>query len=191
MVLLEQPVKVLTFYWLPEDSVEKYKGDAPYPEWVAGGWLRTTGTMNTATVDPTAIAADLRAILRQFKVQMFAYDPWYAAPIVEGLKNADAIPAEYCWPFQQTIQKYAWPAALFERLILAGNLRHDGNPITRWEAGHVQAKADNNGNMRPVKPPRGDGKKIDGIVSIVMALDAATRMAAAVSVYETRGLLSV
>lgn len=55
----------------------------------------------------------------------------------------------------------------------------------------MQAKADNNGNMRPVKPPRGDGKKIDGIVSIVMALDAATRMAAAVSVYETRGLLSV
>jgi phage terminase large subunit-like protein len=191
MVLLEQPVKVLTFYWLPEESVDKYKGDAPYGQWVQDGWLRTTSTMSATTVDPTAITADLRQLLRQFDVKMFAYDPWYAAPIIESLKKNDVIPEDYCWPFQQTVGKYAWPAALFERLILAGNLHHDGNPITRWEAGHVRAKEDTNGNMRPVKPPRGDGKKIDGIVSLVMALDAATRLAMNVSVYESRGVRSV
>ena len=111
--------------------------------------------------------------------------------MIESLKNTDALPADYCWPFSQTVGKYAWPAALFERLILAGNLHHDGNPITRWEAGHVQAKEDYNGNMRPVKPPRGDGKKIDGIVSLVMALDAATRLAVNISVYESRGVRSL
>ena len=74
MVLLEQPVKVLTFYWLPEDSVEKYKGDAAYAQWVHDGWLRTTNTMSSSTIDPTAITADLRQILRRYDVKMFGYD---------------------------------------------------------------------------------------------------------------------
>jgi len=122
---------------------------------------------------------------------MFAYDPWFASPVVETLKNTDAIPAEFTIPFSQTAQSYAWPSALFERLVLSGNLHHDGNPITRWEAGHVQAKTDPSGNMRPCKPKRQEQKKIDGIISLVMALDAATRLAAYLSVYETRGVLSV
>ena len=72
-----------------------------------------------------------------------------------------------------------------------GICHHDGNPITAWEAGHIQAKEDYNGNMRPVKPLRQDQKKIDGIVATIMGLDAATRLAANISVYETRGVRSV
>ena len=188
MLLVEQPVKLLTFYWLPEESVEKYRGDAPYEQWLADGWLRTT---RGRTTDSTAITEELRAVLTQFDVKMFCYDDWFAAPIINVLVKTNAIPEEYTLSFAQTFGKYAWPASLFERLILAGNLRHDGNPITRWEAGHVQIKADNNGNIRPVKPHRGDGKKIDGIVSAIMGLDAATRLAANISVYESRGVLSI
>ncbi len=55
----------------------------------------------------------------------------------------------------------------------------------------MTAKPDPNGNLRPVKPPHGDRKKIDGIVATIMALDAAVRMRAATSVYERRGVLSV
>ena len=121
-----------------------------------------------------------------YQVKMFGYDPWYAAPILSVLMGQNLLPEEYTWKFSQTIQNYAWPATLLERLILAGNLHHDGNPITVWEMGHVQAKEDNNGNVRPVKPKRGNGKKIDGVVSAVMGLDAATRLAVNISVYETR-----
>ena len=191
LALLEQPVKVLTWYWLPEDSLQRYKIDAPYEQWARAGRLRLTSTMSRNTVDPTAILVDIRAILKNYDVKMFAFDPWYAGVIVESLKNQDSFPDDYCWPFAQTIQRYAWPSALFERLVLSGKLHHDGNPITAWEAGHVQHKQDNNGNMRPVKPLRQDSKKIDGIVATIMALDAATRLAVNVSVYETRGLLSV
>ena len=188
MVLVEQPVKLLTFYWLPEESVEKFRGDAPYPQWLRDGWLRT---YPGGTVDSTAITEELRAVLAQYDCKMFAYDPWYAAPIVKVLLGQNVLPEDYTWKFAQTIQNYAWPAALLERLILAGNLHHDGNPITRWEMGHVQAKEDNNGNLRPVKPKRGDAKKIDGVVSACMGVDAATRLAVNISVYESRGILSV
>src|SRR5208282_5891258 len=188
MTLVEQPVKLLTFYWLPEASVEKYRGDAPYSTWVRDGWLRTTAG---ATVDSTAITEELRAVLSQYQVKMLGYDPWYASPIINVLIGQNVLPEEFTWKFPQTVQNFAWPSSLLERLILAGNLHHDGNPISTWEFGHVQAKEDHNSNMRPVKPKRGNGKKIDGVVSAVMGLDAAARLAVYTSIYEQRGVLSV
>jgi phage terminase large subunit-like protein len=186
MVLVEQPVKLLTFYWLPEESVEKFRGDAPYAQWVRDGWLRTYAG---GTVDSTVITEALREVFSQYDCKMFAYDPWYAAPIVKVLLGQNVLPEDYTWKFEQTIHNYAWPATLLERLIVAGNLHQDGNPITAWEMGHVQVKEDNNGNIRPVKPKRGEHKKIDGVVAACMALDAATRLAVNISVYETRGVL--
>ena len=59
LVLLDQPVKLLTWYWLPEESLERYKIDAPYQEWARAGWLRLTATTSRNTVDPTAILADI------------------------------------------------------------------------------------------------------------------------------------
>jgi phage terminase large subunit-like protein len=188
MLLIEQPVKLLVFYWLPEQSLDKYRGDASYAEWRQAGWLRTT---EGAAVDSTAITEAVRDILLRYQVKMFGYDPWYAAPVLDVLLKQNCLPEDYTWKFPQTIHNFAWPAALFERLILAGNLQHDGNPITSWEMGHVRAKQDDNGNMRPVKPARGDDKKIDGVVATIMGLDAATRLAANISVYEQRGLLMV
>ena len=188
---LEQPVKVLTWYWLPDAAIERKTIDANYAQWVRDGWLTLTNTTSANTTDPTAILADIRTLLKRYRVQMFAYDPWYASGIIGALQNQDGFHPDYCWPFSQTIKSYAFPASLFERLVLSGKLHHDGNPITTWEAGHVQVKADNNGNIRPVKPLRQDQKKIDGIVSLVMGLDAAMRLLGTYSIYEERGVLSV
>jgi phage terminase large subunit-like protein len=84
---------------------------------------------------------------------------------------------------------FAGPTALFERLVIAGKLGHRGNPITTWQAGHVQVKTDANQNMRPVKPEHGDIKKIDGIVAGIMGLDASGRLPEE-SPYMTRGFLT-
>jgi len=188
---IEQPVKVLTWYWLPKAALERYGVDADYAQWERDGHLRLTNTTSHNTVDPSAILADIREILQKYRVQMFAYDPWYAAPIIDALQKQDGFHPDYCWPFQQTIKTFAFPSSLFERMILAGKLHHDGNPITAWEAGHVQVKEDNSGNIRPVKPLRQGQKKIDGIVATIMALDAAMRLLNTWSVLEERGLLSV
>lgn len=186
---LQQPVKALTWYWLPEASLEKYDTEGLLAEWVRAGHLKLTNKNSNNTVDPDEILEDMRKILGQYQVKMFAYDPWYAAPVVGALKKYDGFPEEFCWPFAQTPGSYAWVSALFERLVIAGMLHHDGNPITAWEAGHVQAKEDGAGNVRPVKPKRQDGKKIDGIVSMIMGLDATTRIESLYSVYEERGVL--
>ncbi len=188
LVMLEQPVKVLVWYWLPEGAVVKYGHEVSYDQWARDGRLRLT---SGDTINPTEILSDLREIFKQYEVLMFGHDPWHAALIVDAMKEQDGFPDDACWPFTQTVRSFAFPSALFERLVVAGKLHHNGHPIASWQAGHVTVKTDNNGNMRPIKPPRKDRKKIDGIVATIMGLDAALRMRAAQSVYETRGFLKV
>jgi phage terminase large subunit-like protein len=189
LAALDQPVRILTWYWLPEAAVEKYANEVPqYREWVASGHLRLT---SGATLQSDEILADLAAILKRYNVMMFDHDPWYADLIVSALKKTEGFPEDYCYPFAQSMANYAFPSALFERLVVAHKLHHNNHPITNWQAGHVQVKRDNNDNRRPVKPPRQTRKKIDGIVAGVMSLDAATRIKAIGSCYEERGVRSV
>jgi phage terminase large subunit-like protein len=57
-------------------------------------------------------------------------------------------------------------------------------------ADSVEVKQDPAGNIKPAKPDRGkSGKRIDGIVALVMAVDRLTRDETKPSVYEKRGVL--
>jgi phage terminase large subunit-like protein len=177
---LEQAVRVLTYYWLPEEAIQRYGHIVPYAEWAASGVLRV---MPGRTVDQDVIRADAVEILQRYQVRAFAHDPWYAAILVAALQREEGFPSDTFYPFAQTIKNYAWPCALFEKLVIGGKWGHNNHPITTWQAGHVSVWTDPNGNVRPVKPKRDDRKKIDGIVAGVMALDAATRIDPNVSIY--------
>jgi phage terminase large subunit-like protein len=51
-------------------------------------------------------------------------------------------------------------------LVLSKKLRHGANPVLGWMAG----------NIKPAKPDRGkSGKRIDGMVALIMAIDRANR----------------
>ena len=179
---LEQPMKILTWYWLPEGAIEKYSPVVPeYRTWVRDGFLRVT---SGDTLQPEEILSDLRTIFAMHNVLMFGHDPWHASLLVSALQKSSGFPEEYCWPFKQDVTHFAFPTALMQRLIVGGKLHHNGNPITAWQAGHVCVKSDVNANIRPIKPPQGNRKKIDGIVSMIMAIDAATRMVPSRSYYE-------
>jgi phage terminase large subunit-like protein len=71
-----------------------------------------------------------------------------------------------------------------ERLILARQIAHDGNPIMRWNLGNVAVAQDPAGN---VKPDRARSKeKIDGVLGLIMAVGVAAASPVTTSVYETR-----
>ena len=61
------------------------------------------------------------------------------------------------------------PTQEFERLALDRKLDHAGNPLLRWEMTNVELRYDPAGNIKIDKGHR--DKKVDGIVSAVMALD--------------------
>ena len=67
----------------------------------------------------------------------------------------------------------AAPMREFERRLLGKKINHGGNPILRWMANNVAVRQDAAGNLKPDKA-ESEGR-IDGIVSLVMALDRAMR----------------
>ncbi len=74
--------------------------------------------------------------------------------------------------FKQNILSYAKPTEDFEALVIAHKIRHNGNPIMTWMAGHCEVRRDPIGNRMPMKPDgkKESTKKIDGISASVMAL---------------------
>jgi len=81
------------------------------------------------------------------------------------------------------------PMKQLEALVVAGRLHHDGNPVLEWMIGNVVAHVDAKDNVFPnrEKPE----SKIDGAVALIMALSRALVSAPKVSVYSTRGVLTL
>ena len=63
-----------------------------------------------------------------------------------------------------------------ERLVKDNMLRHAGNPVTRWMMGNILLMQDPAGNIKINKAKSGD--KVDGPVSLVMAIGTAMQDAA-------------
>jgi phage terminase large subunit-like protein len=156
----------LVRFWLPEVAIERYKDRIDLEQWHADGWLEYMGD----NYDPVEKAIEEAA--NQFNLIGLAYDKMYARDFTEKLADNHGID---CIEFPQTIMNLAGPTKEYERLLILNNLHHNGNPVLAWQAGHVQVKPDNNANIRPIKPPNEDYRKIDGIVAGVMALDLAMR----------------
>ncbi len=182
----DQPCKILHFYWLPEEAVERHAHEVPYRQWVRDGFLRI---VPGAVIDYSFIERDLVELFGRFDVRMLAYDVKYAHELMVRLVDVHGFDDQARYEFPQTIMQFAGPTARFERLVIANKMQHNGQPITTWQVGHVEVKHDANDNIRPVKPPHGDIRKIDGIVAGIMGLDATMRMIALASPYETRGCI--
>jgi phage terminase large subunit-like protein len=75
----------------------------------------------------------------------------------------------------------------FEKALLAGKIRHDGNPVLAWAASNLVARKDPNDNLAPDR--KHSAEKIDPIVAALMAVGRAISTGAAKSsVYENRGI---
>ncbi len=180
----DKPCKLLTWFWLPSKAIEQHGHEVDYAQWEADGWLRI---IPGSVIDYSFVEKDIAGILDLFDVQMIAYDEKYARDLMQRLVTEHGHREDRLFKFPQTIMGFAGPTAQFERLVIAEKFHHNGNLILDWQAGHVQVWHDANDNIRPIKPPHGDIKKIDGIVAAIMALDASGRMAGT-SCYEEHGM---
>jgi phage terminase large subunit-like protein len=126
-------------------------------------------TMPGDVCDYSFVRKRVQEVAKQFQLQEVNYDPYYAEQLAQELREQDAIKTI---EFKQTLPNFAGPTAEFERLVVAHRMEHPNHPILNWQAGNVSVWTDVNGNMRPVKPPQGDHRKIDGIVGAIMALAA-------------------
>lgn len=177
----EQMVSFGRFY-CPEDRVEE-SDNASYRGWAANGHLIDTEGVE---IRFESIMEDLREIARVLDVRMVAFDKWQATKFRQDMEregfdpnNLIEVPMNY--------QGLSGPMKDLETAVLAGRLKHDGNPAMAWMMSNVKAKPDNKENIYPVKDT--SAAKIDGPVALMMAFHCLPRIADSISVYETRGAL--
>ncbi len=166
---IEDLYRQLNWYWLPEQTARERAEKAPYLDWAAAGHL----TLTPGDVcDYETIIRDVGEITKQFDLVELAFDPWNAEATTQTLAQEYAVRR---LEFAQTMTRLTEATKEYERLVRNRRLKHNGHPVTRWQAGHVQVKSDLSGNIRPIKPEHGDLRTIDGILAGVMGLDRALK----------------
>lgn len=178
-----EAIDLLWRYFLPSEllpSLDARTGGQA-TVWARQGFLTLT---EGDVLDHHAVLDAIDRDAQRFDVVELAYDRWGMAQMMNDLADAGMTVA----PFGQGFASMGPAAREFERLMLAGQLCHGGNPVSRWMASNAVIRRDPAGNVKPDKEKSAD--KIDGIVAACMAVDRAVRHLSgpARSVYETRGL---
>ena len=172
--LLFEPVetdphwRLVSRFWLPgyglHDKADRDR--VPYLVWRDDGYLHTT---DGRAIDKLAVVRELATVVAQYDLQAIAYDRWRMADLLQMLEaEGVALPLT---AFGQGFKDMAPAVDEFERMLVNGELKHDGNPVMTWCAANAVLQTDPAGN-RKVSKQRATGR-VDGIVAAVMAVGAA------------------
>lgn len=161
-------------YWLPEEMVAKLDdhtgGQAS--QWVRDGWVTAT---DGDVIDYDRVYEDIEIDAKRFVVDHVTYDRWSGEPVRQEIEKRTGLTLVESG---MTYERMTPPLKELGRLLPAGELKHGGNPVTRWHADSLEAKSptDDPERVRPVKPARGQsGKRIDGMVTLLLAIDGRLR----------------
>jgi len=160
---------VLSHFFIPADSIRARvnRDRVPYDQWRGQGHLTATpGNM----VDYEPVRRQLQDWASRFEVREVAYDPWNATDLVTRLQDQDGFA---CVPIRQGFPSLAAPTKSLERAVLSKSLRHDGDPVLRWNVSNVTVETDPAGNLKPSKDK--SSERIDGVVALIMAIDRMDR----------------
>lgn len=176
-------------YWLPEATVaEREIRDRrlPWRSWVQSGALEISPG---EVIDQNIMRAAVLEAAGEFDLLSgLGCDPWNTQKLRTDLEDDGFDPA-MIRSLRFGTMTLGEPSKLLEELVFAGRFDHGGHPLTRWQAGHVAVRFDENMNFVPAK--KRSAEKIDGIVAAVMALALHVAGSDRPSVYEERGLLRV
>ena len=184
-------VILLPYFWVPERAGEERerRNLTSYQTWIKQGWIKQTPG---DVVDYDRIFKDIvgdkeagtPGLVDKFRIQKNAFDPWNAYQLALQLMRECG--EEFCEEFRQGYASMNEPTKEFEKLVVAGNLWHLGNPVLRWMAGNVAVESDPAGNLKPSKKKAID--KIDGVVAGIMAVGLSGVRGGESSVYDSRGI---
>jgi phage terminase large subunit-like protein len=179
----EEPYKVLSYYWVPQDNIElRAKRDrVDYQTWVNQELIRPT---EGNVVDYDVIRRDINELGEKFIVKEIAFDPWNATQLATQLMG-DGFEMV---PFRQGFASMTEPTKNLMALVLAKQINHGNNAVLTWMASNVAVEQDAAGNLKPSK--KKSTEKIDGVVALIMAIGRAIVNPDSGSVYESRGVIA-
>ena len=167
--------------WIPEENMkERIRRDhVPYDTWVRGKYLHAT---QGDAVDYEFVQARIEALAKQYKVKYLCADKWNSQMLTQILTKKGIKTIE----IPQTIAGMSPGMKELERLLRSGQMSHEVNPLVRWCFGNVVVFIDGNENMKPMKNKSID--RIDPIVALITAMNAAVKLEKKRSSYEDHGI---
>lgn len=169
---------VKTWYWLPSDTVDKRLSRESSHIYGQMETLPNVHLTDGNVTDYDAIRRfltgyhltdgvvqyDENPLATRYNIQSIAFDRFNSSQLVLNLAGDGLNLA----PYGQGFVSMSTPTKEVERLMAERKLTTHNDPVWRWMVGNVVLKRDPSGNIKPDKDKSGD--KIDGIVSVVMAI---------------------
>lgn len=152
-------------FYIPETTVQDRikKENINILGWIQQGYLTV---VPGETVDYEYVYNDILNDSKIYNIKEIAYDRWQANFLIQKLN--ENIPNTSYIEFDQGLKKMSPATKQYEKAVLDKSII-DNNPIMLWMIQNVQVKMDANGNYKPLKINKGSVKKIDGVVTSIMA----------------------
>ncbi|MFH6966469.1 terminase large subunit [Flavobacterium sp. FlaQc-28] len=154
------------WFFCPKDTIVKRSKEdrVPYQYWADNGWITATpGNV----IDYNVIQDVIISTYHEHKVNRLEFDPYNATKLTQDLDAEGFNVSE----FSQGIGTISAPTKEFEKLVLSGKLKHDGNPVLAWMLASCVIYYDANDNMKVHKGRSGaNGRRVDGIIATINAI---------------------
>jgi len=170
--------------WIPADKMKEriVRDKVPFDHWVKKKYIHATpGDM----VDYDFVRARIETLATQYDVKYLCTDPWNSRMLTQQLAKAEIESLEV----PQTIAGMSPGMKEIERLLRAGQMTHEKNPVARWCFGNMAIVIDGNENIKPMKNKSAD--RIDMMVALINAMNIAIRQEDETFIYNIRGMRSL
>ena len=190
----------LTWFWTPNDTIliREDRDRVPYATWRDQGFLEATPGRS---IDYAFVAKKIGDAAALFALQELAYDRYRIDDLIRELgeagiechKDGEKGFGLRLVPHGQGFVDMAPAVDALETAVLNGQLAVHKNPVMTMCAANAVLTQDAAGNRKFDKRPGKSSGRIDGVVSLAMAMRRAAAAIVGVgpSVYETRGILMV
>lgn len=168
---------VKPFFFVPEDTLRQRqeRDQVPYLRWKEEGHLiATPGNV----VDYSIVEGCIMDLGERFDLKEVVLDRWNATGTMNRLMEA-GLPVT---KFGQGFASMNAAVKATERAILAGQMRHGGHPVLRWNFQNCTIARDPAGNEKFDKSR--SAEKIDGAVAAAMGIARAVSGENGPSVYD-------
>ncbi|MCU7917085.1 MAG: phage terminase small subunit P27 family [Candidatus Thiodiazotropha sp. (ex Epidulcina cf. delphinae)] len=194
LVLLFEPIdedpywRLIPWFWLPGDGLaDKADHDrVPYLKWERDEYLEA---LPGKAINKLAVVKRLGEIVNLFELVLLAFDRWRIEDLKMYLNQEGLDLNDKLVPFGQGYKSMSPALEEFEQRLLNGQMKHNNNPVLRWNAANAVADTDPAGS-RKINKAKAIGR-VDGIVAGIMATGVSTKNEKKESPYSERGLRSL
>lgn len=185
VIPVDQKVYTWWWMWIPRAMAKVYRAkfNIPYDQWESEGLITL---VDNPIIDNRIVKKQILELYKQFEIVSMGHDNYNSYQIAGELQSEVAIECNQR-PGGYTLS----PAnKRCEELLTDGSLIHPPNKIADWMFDNVEIVKNDKLDIKIVKDREETQNKVDGIVSLNMAI-AEMEADFAASIYDRRGIKSL